>query len=612
MSDTYDPITFSVMLGRFDSIVNEMTLTLEHTAWTSILAICRDFSCAVYDASPRQISMYDALPIHTTSLHLVLREIARTFDGQVRDGDVYLCNDPYRFNTHVGDLVTACPVFVDGEHRFWAVTKGHQMDVGAFVPSSVTASAQNIWQEGIQIPPLKLVDAGAMRHDVLDLYLANMRYRDLLHGDLLAQLASIEKGRRRLIELTRGVRRRGGAVLRRADPGVRRPADVGRGRGDAGRRVHRRGLGRQRRHRPDRPADQGARDDRGRPHRGRLHRQRAAGPRWRERLAGDVAGDRGDPLPLLRRPDDPAQRRLHPAHRRDRTRGDDLQRPLSRLDVVRDRDSVRLHARRDQQGDDRCGARPGAGGRHEAVEPAAVLGPRPRDGRGLGRDAVQRHRRQRCGARRRRLAALRVDRRAWRGQDAADRAGRAALPAARRANGDRARLDGLRHLDRRPRHAARGAVVRRGDGVRDLRRRRGEPAARRHRRHRGPRRRCLRRGPVRRAAVRLRGRPRPRRRARLWVGVSTGGGGYGDPTQRPAELVRERRARRHRLAARRPSACSASCSVPTAAADAAATTARRDRLREVRRPAFEPSTPGASTWVERNRRDGDVYLLNPL
>jgi N-methylhydantoinase B len=200
--DAYDPITFSVILGRFDSIVNEMTLTLEHTAWTSILAICRDFSCAVYDAVPRQISMYDALPIHTTSLHLVLGEIARTFEGEVRDGDVYLCNDPYRLNTHVGDLVTACPVFVGGEHRFWAVTKGHQMDTGAFVPSSVTASSQNIWQEGIQIPPIKLTDAGVLRRDVLDLYLANMRYRDLLHGDLLAQLASIEKGRRRLIELT--------------------------------------------------------------------------------------------------------------------------------------------------------------------------------------------------------------------------------------------------------------------------------------------------------------------------------------------------------------------------------------------------------------------------
>ena len=82
-------------------------------------------------------------------------EIAKTFEGRVEDGDVFLCNSPYSKNTHVGDLVTAAPVFADGELRFWSVTKGHQMDTGAFVPSSVTASAQNIWQEGLQIPPMK-------------------------------------------------------------------------------------------------------------------------------------------------------------------------------------------------------------------------------------------------------------------------------------------------------------------------------------------------------------------------------------------------------------------------------------------------------------------------
>jgi N-methylhydantoinase B len=196
-----DPITMSVMLGRFDSIVAEMTRTLEQTAWTSILAVCHDFSCAIYDAQARQISMHDALPIHTTSLHLVLEEIAEAFDGAVRDGDVFLCNDPFRKNTHVGDLVTACPVFVDGRHLFWSVTKGHQLDTGAFVPSSVTAQARNIWQEGLQVPPIKLVDAGEMRRDVLDLYLANLRYRELLYGDLLAQLASIEKGRAGLLVL---------------------------------------------------------------------------------------------------------------------------------------------------------------------------------------------------------------------------------------------------------------------------------------------------------------------------------------------------------------------------------------------------------------------------
>src|SRR5919109_572204 len=83
--EDFDPITFSVMLSRFNNIANEMTLTLEYTAWTSILALARDYSCAIYDAVPRQICMFDALPIHTTSMHLVLSEIAETFAGRIED-----------------------------------------------------------------------------------------------------------------------------------------------------------------------------------------------------------------------------------------------------------------------------------------------------------------------------------------------------------------------------------------------------------------------------------------------------------------------------------------------------------------------------------------------
>ena len=198
---TYDPITFSVVLNRLNAIANEMTLTLEQSAWTPILALCRDFSCAIYDAGPRQIAMYDALPIHTTSLRIVLNEIARTFDHKIEDGDVFICNDPYRGNTHVGDVVTAMPVFFGGRHLFWTVTKGHQLDIGAYLPSSVVASARNVWQEGLTIPPVKIYERGTARDDIIDLYLSNLRYRDLLYGDLLAQLGSIQKGRDRLIEL---------------------------------------------------------------------------------------------------------------------------------------------------------------------------------------------------------------------------------------------------------------------------------------------------------------------------------------------------------------------------------------------------------------------------
>lgn len=197
----YDPITFSVILSRFNNIANEMTLTLEYTAWTSILALARDYSCAIYDAVPRQIAMFDALPVHTTSLHLVLSEIAETFEGRIHEGDVFLCNHPFRRNTHVGDVVTAQPVFFEGEHVFWSVTKGHQLDIGAAAPTSVSASARHVFQEGIHIPPVRIYERGEAREDVIDFYLSNVRFPDLLRGDLLAQLGSIGKGNARLIEL---------------------------------------------------------------------------------------------------------------------------------------------------------------------------------------------------------------------------------------------------------------------------------------------------------------------------------------------------------------------------------------------------------------------------
>ncbi|MGE0068355.1 MAG: hydantoinase B/oxoprolinase family protein [Solirubrobacterales bacterium] len=198
---SYDPITFSVILSRFDAIVNEMTRVLEKSAWTSILALAHDYSCGIYDAVPRQVSMFDALPIHTTSLHIGVKEIAESFEGDINPGDVFLFNDPYSGNTHIGDYVTAAPVFSDGKLVFWSVTKGHQMDTGAFIPSSVVSSAADIYQEGVTIPPMRMVEGGAMREDFLRMLLANLRYADLVEGDLRAQVGSIEKARQRLEEL---------------------------------------------------------------------------------------------------------------------------------------------------------------------------------------------------------------------------------------------------------------------------------------------------------------------------------------------------------------------------------------------------------------------------
>jgi N-methylhydantoinase B len=134
-------------------------------------------------------------------LHIAVREIAQSFEGDIHPGDVFLFNDPYLGNTHIGDYVTAAPVFSADRLVFWSVTKGHQMDTGAYLPSSVVSSAADIYQEGITIPPIRMVDGGQMREDFLRLLLANLRYADLVEGDLRAQIGSIEKARQRLEEL---------------------------------------------------------------------------------------------------------------------------------------------------------------------------------------------------------------------------------------------------------------------------------------------------------------------------------------------------------------------------------------------------------------------------
>lgn len=197
----HDPATFAVIKNRLEAIAREMMATVERTAWTAVLALARDYSCAIYDAHGRQVSAGDALPIHTTSMHLLLEDVRIVFGTRIEPGDVFLTNHPYRGNTHVADVVSIAPVFVGGKHLFWTMTKGHQLDIGATTPSSNPFSAENVWQEGLHVPPVKIVAGGETRQDVIDMYYANVRYPDLARGDLLAQLGSIERGRSRLVEL---------------------------------------------------------------------------------------------------------------------------------------------------------------------------------------------------------------------------------------------------------------------------------------------------------------------------------------------------------------------------------------------------------------------------
>ncbi len=118
-----DPIEFSIFLSRMRNVVDEMSVTLSRAAMTPIIALAHDFSCCIYDVQARQVAVHDALPIQTSSMDLLIEETAAAFKGDIAPGDVMLCNDLYRGNTHVGDLVVLAPVFVDGRHLFWSCAR---------------------------------------------------------------------------------------------------------------------------------------------------------------------------------------------------------------------------------------------------------------------------------------------------------------------------------------------------------------------------------------------------------------------------------------------------------------------------------------------------------
>ena len=202
-SERLDPTTFAVIFNALNSIVEEMSLTFEYSAWSSIIAEARDFSCAIYDAgeTPNALCVFDGLPIHVNAQPVTISEIAKFFGDDLQDGDVILVNSAYYGNTHLGDFVIAAPIFHDGQHLFWAAATGHHMDVGSAFNTSVPVQAADTFAEGLQISPVKLYDRGHLRRDVLELILGNLRYRDFVYGDLMSQIGSVRTGGKRVLEL---------------------------------------------------------------------------------------------------------------------------------------------------------------------------------------------------------------------------------------------------------------------------------------------------------------------------------------------------------------------------------------------------------------------------
>jgi len=194
---TYDPIELEIFKNAFVSISEEMGAVLGRTALSPNIKERKDYSCAVFNRRGETLAQGSHIPVHLGAMPLSVRAAVRALAFE--PGDVVILNDPYHGGTHLPDITCIEPVFVGKKLSFFAANRAHHSDVGGMTPGSMPLATE-IFQEGMILPPLKLIRRGSLDEDVLRLILANVRTPEERRGDLLAQLAACEKGRQRILE----------------------------------------------------------------------------------------------------------------------------------------------------------------------------------------------------------------------------------------------------------------------------------------------------------------------------------------------------------------------------------------------------------------------------
>ena len=202
-----DPIRLEVFKHLFAAIAEEMGVVLRKTSYSPNIKERRDYSCALFDIQGRMIAQAAHIPVHLGAMPLSVEAAIHKFStAALHPGDVILLNDPFLGGTHLPDITMVTPVFVQPadptQHDLigFVASRAHHADVGGITPGSMPV-AREIFQEGLIIPPLKLMEGGNLNQAVLDLILANVRTPQERAGDLSAQIGANQRGAKRLEDM---------------------------------------------------------------------------------------------------------------------------------------------------------------------------------------------------------------------------------------------------------------------------------------------------------------------------------------------------------------------------------------------------------------------------
>ena len=196
-----DPFTLEIIQNSLQAAADEMFAAMKKTAMSSIIYEVLDMGTGVMNAEGELASSGAGIPAFIGVLDKAVRVLIAKFDkpGDVMPGDIFATNDPYYGGvTHLNDIVIAMPVFAEGRIIAWTANIAHNSDVGGMAPGSLTGEAKEIFQEGLRLPAVKIVEAGEPIAPVLEIMKVNSRMPDTLEGDVWAAIASVRVGERPL------------------------------------------------------------------------------------------------------------------------------------------------------------------------------------------------------------------------------------------------------------------------------------------------------------------------------------------------------------------------------------------------------------------------------
>lgn len=197
-----DPITLAVIRGSLEQIADEMDATLERMAFSPVISDGFDRASGIYHKTNGEVIAQGprGLPNFIYVMEFTVRSVIERISS-VAPGDIYIVNDPYLGGTHLMDVKMVKPFFYKGKLTAFLANSGHWPDIGGRVPGGFCTKATEIYQEGLRLPPVRLFDQGKLNREVLDIILHNVRVPEERQGDIIAKVASLNLGADRLTRL---------------------------------------------------------------------------------------------------------------------------------------------------------------------------------------------------------------------------------------------------------------------------------------------------------------------------------------------------------------------------------------------------------------------------